>query len=165
MLYASLNGNTAEFKQKGNNWLLAGSDAIPEILTTDNGKICFLLNQQRYETEILQVNREERWVELRINGKPVRVAISTPLDKLLHAMGMDTASAARAAQVKAPMPGLVLRVLVEPGAEVQKDDKVMILEAMKMENVIKSPGHGIVKQILVQPGQAVDKNQVLVDFE
>ena len=142
-----------------------GNEAAAEVLSAENGKICFLLNHQRYEAEILQVNREDRSVDLRINGKPTRITLSTPLDKLLHDMGMDTASTARAAQVKAPMPGLVLRVLVEPGTEVQKDDKVMILEAMKMENVIKSPGHGIVKQILVQAGQAVDKNQVLIDFE
>ena len=123
------------------------------------------MNHQRYEADILQVNREERWVELQMNGKPVRIALSTPLDKLLHEMGMDTSAAAKAAQVKAPMPGLVLRIMVKVGDEVQKDDKVMILEAMKMENVIKSPGHGIVRQILVQAGQAVDKNQVLIDFE
>ena len=165
MLYATLNSKTFEFRQEEGNWLSAGNPATAEILSANQGKICFLLNNQRYEAEIMQVNRDERWVELRINGKPARVALSTPLDKLLHEMGMDTAAAAKAAQVKAPMPGLVLRVLVEPGAEVKKDDKVMILEAMKMENVIKSPGDGIVKQILVQAGQAVDKNQVLIDFE
>ena len=165
MLYAALNGKTLEFRQEDGNWQSVGSNTGPELLSADNGKICFLLNQQRYEAEIVQVNKEERWVELRINGKPAHITLSTPLDKLLHDMGMDTAATAKAAQVKAPMPGLVLRILVEPGAEVQKDDKVMILEAMKMENVIKSPGHGIVKQIMVQAGQAVDKNQVLIDFE
>jgi biotin carboxyl carrier protein len=165
MLYAALNGKTLELMQEGGNWQSAATNAVPEILSADSGKICFLLNQQRYEAEIVQKNIEERWVELRINGKPARIALSTPLDKLLQDMGMDTATAAKAAQVKAPMPGLVLRILVEPGTEVQKDDKVMILEAMKMENVIKSPGHGIVKQILVQAGQAVDKNQLLIDFE
>lgn len=165
MLYAALNDKTLEFQQEDGIWYSAGSNAIPEILSTDSGKICFLLNQQRYEADVIQVNKDERFVELRINGKPARIALSTPLDKLLHDMGMDTAATAKAAQVKAPMPGLVLRILVETGAEVQKDDKVMILEAMKMENVIKSPGHGVVKQILVQAGQAVDKNQVLIDFE
>lgn len=165
MLYAALNGKTLEFRQEEGHWQAAGTNTGAELLSADNEKICFLLNHERYEAEIVQVNKDERWVELRINGKPARVALSTPLDKLLHDMGMDTAAAAKAAQVKAPMPGLVLRILVEPGAEVQKDDKVMILEAMKMENVIKSPGHGIVKQILVHAGQAVDKNQVLIDFE
>lgn len=165
MLYAALNGKTLEFRQENGKWSSKESDSVPEILSAESGKICFLLDHQRYEAEIMQVNRDERWVELRINGKPARVGLSSPLDKLLHDMGMDTAASARAAQVKAPMPGLVLRVLVEVGQEVQKDDKVMILEAMKMENVIKSPGQGVVKQILVQAGQAVDKNQVLIDFE
>ena len=165
MLYATLNGKTHEFSLENDQWQGTVNSAAPEILSAGNGKICFLLNGQRCEAEILQINRDERRVDLRINGKPVSIGLSTPLDKLLHEMGMDTSSTARAAQIKAPMPGLVLRVLVETGVEVQKDDKVMILEAMKMENVIKSPGNGIVKQILVLAGQAVDKNQVLIDFE
>jgi biotin carboxyl carrier protein len=165
MLYAALNGKNLEFRQEDGAWQSSGSNAVPEILSADSGKICFLLNNQRFEAEIVEINKVERFVALRINGKPAHIALSTPLDKLLHDMGMDTAAATKATQVKAPMPGLVLRILVEAGAEVQKDDKVMILEAMKMENVIKSPGHGIVKQILVQAGQAVDKNQVLIDFQ
>jgi biotin carboxyl carrier protein len=93
------------------------------------------------------------------------VELSEPMDRLLHDLGMDTESVAKAANIKAPMPGLVLQVLVETGAEITKDEKVMILEAMKMENVIKSPGSGKVKAILVRPGQAVDKNQVLLGLE
>jgi biotin carboxyl carrier protein len=68
-------------------------------------------------------------------------------------------------ELKAPMPGLVVDFLVEIGQEVQTGDKLMILEAMKMENVIKASGQGIVKKINVIKGQSVEKSQILIEFE
>ncbi|HEX5005216.1 MAG TPA: biotin/lipoyl-containing protein [Gemmatimonadales bacterium] len=67
-----------------------------------------------------------------------------------------------AGEVKAPMPGLVLRVLVEPGLVVAAGAGVAVLEAMKMENQIKAPAAGVVGEVRVTAGQAVEKGQVLV---
>jgi pyruvate carboxylase subunit B len=66
--------------------------------------------------------------------------------------------------VKAPMPGLVLRVEVEVGQRVDAGGGVVVLEAMKMENEIKSPGGGVVKEIHVAAGEAVDKGAPLVEI-
>jgi biotin carboxyl carrier protein len=63
------------------------------------------------------------------------------------------------------MPGLVLNVFVEVGQEVQKGDNLLVLEAMKMENIIKATGTGKVKNIVVNQKQAVDKNQLLIEME
>jgi pyruvate carboxylase subunit B len=66
--------------------------------------------------------------------------------------------------VKAPMPGLVLRIPVSVGQEVAAGQGVLVLEAMKMENEIKAPAPGVVIGIPVQPGQAVEKGQVLLQM-
>ncbi len=66
--------------------------------------------------------------------------------------------------LKAPMPGLVVRVPVEPGQAVAAGQGVVVLEAMKMENELKVPAAVTVAKVLVQPGQAVEKGQVLVEF-
>jgi pyruvate carboxylase subunit B len=68
------------------------------------------------------------------------------------------------ATLKAPMPGLVVRVLVEPGQEVAGGAGLVVLEAMKMENELKAPAAGTVSAIRAQPGAAVEKGQVLVEF-
>jgi len=73
--------------------------------------------------------------------------------------------AAGGGQLKAPMPGLVVRLEVEAGQTLPPGAGVLVLEAMKMENEIRSPGGGRVKAVLVRPGQAVEKGQVLVEFE
>jgi biotin carboxyl carrier protein len=67
--------------------------------------------------------------------------------------------------LKAPMPGLVIRIEVEVGQEVAQGDGLVIVEAMKMENELKMDGEARVKAILVEEGQAVEKDQTLVEFE
>ena len=62
------------------------------------------------------------------------------------------------------MPGLVLDILVKVGDEVKKGDPLMILEAMKMENILKSASDGVIKKINVEKKQAVEKGQVLINF-
>jgi pyruvate carboxylase subunit B len=63
------------------------------------------------------------------------------------------------------MPGLVVRLEVEPGQAVVAGAGVLVLEAMKMENELRAPAGARVKAVLVRPGQAVEKGQVLVEFE
>jgi biotin carboxyl carrier protein len=67
--------------------------------------------------------------------------------------------------LKAPMPGLVVRLEVEPGQTVAAGMGVLVLEAMKMENELRTAAGGRVKAVLVRPGQAVEKGQALVEFE
>lgn len=66
--------------------------------------------------------------------------------------------------IRAPMPGLVLRIPVAVGDAVAAGQGVLVLEAMKMENEIKAAGPGVVAAIPVQPGQAVEKGQVLLQM-
>jgi biotin carboxyl carrier protein len=67
--------------------------------------------------------------------------------------------------LKAPMPGLVVRVQVEPGQQVEAGTPLVVLEAMKMENELKAPGPAVVKAVRVAPGEAVEKGQVLLEFD
>jgi biotin carboxyl carrier protein len=81
---------------------------------------------------------------------------------MLDKMGMSATSDEKMDNVKAPMPGLVLDILVEAGQSVNKGDNLLILEAMKMENIIKASGNGVVKNININKKDAVEKNQLLM---
>ena len=90
------------------------------------------------------------------------------LDERTHAIRQLTAASAVAQgpkPVRAPMPGLVVRLEVEVGQPVAAGQGVAIVEAMKMENELKAEVAGVVSRILVAPGQAVEKGTVLVEFE
>lgn len=69
-----------------------------------------------------------------------------------------------AVKLKAPMPGLVVKVLVSEGKNVVKGEKVVIIEAMKMENALASPTNGVVSKVFVNEGQTVEKDAPLVEI-
>jgi len=117
-----------------------------------------------YRAEVLSFDREAKSITLRINGNKYTVDVKDKLDLLLERLGMDKLASNEVKDIKAPMPGLVLDILVKEGDEVKKGDQIMILEAMKMENVLKSPGDGTVKTIKVKKGDGVEKNQVMILF-
>lgn len=101
----------------------------------------------------------------KINGGRYEVKIADQFDQTINRLGLTAHASTKFKDVKAPMPGLVLEVMVELGQSVSKGDSLLILEAMKMENVLKSPGAGVVKAIKVAKGAAVNKNQILLEME
>lgn len=135
-----------------------------EIIQTHTFEYFIRYKNHSYNIIILKVNTEEKKLVLKINGKRAEVQVKDKFDLLLEQLGMDKMKNVHHDTIKAPMPGLVLNVLVGEGHEVKKGDTLLILEAMKMENAIKSPTNGIVKKIHVQPKTAVEKNQILIEF-
>ncbi|MCD6366608.1 MAG: acetyl-CoA carboxylase biotin carboxyl carrier protein subunit [Bacteroidales bacterium] len=107
----------------------------------------------------------EKILTLQVNHQTLKLKITDEVDLLLKNLGIDYSDSLKVKEVKAPMPGLVLDVVVEKGSEVKKGDNLLVLEAMKMENNIKSPSDGIVKSIAVTKGNAVEKNELLVSFD
>ena len=106
-----------------------------------------------------------RQMQVEVDGEVFDITIETPLDQMLNSMGFHASAGKQVKEVKAPMPGLVLRIDVEDGQAVKEGDKLLILEAMKMENSIMIHADAIIKKILVKPGDAVEKNQVLIELE
>ena len=123
-----------------------------------------LYNNRSYTIEVLKSNHEEKSMTLRVNAEKVQVQLQDKYDELLHRLGMDQGAAKKVNDIKAPMPGMVLNILVGEGQQVKKGDALLVLEAMKMENILKSPCDGVVKRVAANKGTAVEKNQILIQF-
>jgi glutaconyl-CoA/methylmalonyl-CoA decarboxylase subunit gamma len=78
---------------------------------------------------------------------------------------LPRAATTAAGALGAPMPGVILRVLVAPGAQVRRGQDLAVLEAMKMENMIRAPADGTVAEVCVQPGQQLAHGEVILRFE
>jgi biotin carboxyl carrier protein len=120
---------------------------------------------QTIQVRCIGIDKVNKTVTLLYNNQKYSAKITEPMDELLKSMGLENALVQKISEVKAPMPGLVLDVLVSPGDSVEIGQKILVLEAMKMENAIKSPTAGVVASINVSRGQAVDKNYILIRFE
>lgn len=112
---------------------------------------------------ILHANNKKLRVEL--DGERFDIEIKDALDQELDQLGFSAVSTRHIKEIKAPMPGLVLEISISEGQQVKEGDKILILEAMKMENSIMISADASIKKILIRPGQAVDKGQVLVELE
>ena len=123
-----------------------------------------LYNNKSYTVVLTKSDKEAKQYTLQIGTNKYEVSLKDKLDDLLAGMGLSAGAAAKLNNIKAPMPGLVVNILVAEGDTIAKGDALLVLEAMKMENIIKSPGEGVVKKININKGQAVEKNQVLIEI-
>lgn len=141
-------------------------EAVQNLDLVPNGAGAFhlLLNGQSFQAELLEADYHARTYTWRVNGRVFKTHISDHYERLVEQLGLGAVSNQKQNTVKAPMPGLVLRVVAEPGQTVNKGDTLLILEAMKMENVIKAANDGVVEAIHVAQGAAVEKGQLLLEM-
>ena len=123
-----------------------------------------LHENKSFHVELLDEDWERRTLYMRINGNPYQVTIADKYDQLVRQMGLLEKSSQKLNNIKAPMPGLIVDILVEVGQEVTKGTPIVILSAMKMENMIAAKGDGVVKQITVKKDEAVEKGQLLIEI-
>lgn len=135
------------------------------IKKAENGDYIVLLEGKKSVIRILNFNSTQKTFKAKVNGITVEGSGFTELDLLIQELGFNLAQSHAVNEIHAPMPGLVLDIKVAEGEEVSEGDALLVLEAMKMENVIKSPGAGKVKTVHVSPTDSVEKGQLLVEFE
>lgn len=136
-----------------------------DMIKLKDGKFHMINEGRSFEVECYDIDLDKKTVLLRLNGKVHQVTIKDHLDNLIEELGMNSRKEESMSKLNSPMPGLVLEVDVAVGESVEKGQKLLILEAMKMENVLKSHGSGIIKSILVKKGDSVEKSQLLIEFE
>jgi biotin carboxyl carrier protein len=136
-----------------------------DIVRTGDGKFHILKDSRSYHAELLHADHAAKAFTVTVNGNIYQVQLADVYDQLVRRLGLSESHGHKVREIRAPMPGLVLDILVETGREVQKGDPLVVLEAMKMENIIKSSGEGVVKIIHVAKGTPVEKGLLLIEME
>lgn len=153
-----------EPKSKSYEGIINGENYKLDVSKEDNG-FHILQDNKSFNVSIVSADYEAKSFEIMVNGNTYNLEAKDRFDLLLKELGMENLNASAVNDLKAPMPGLVLSIKVNVGDTVQKGDALLILEAMKMENVLKSSSEGRVKSINVETGVAVEKNQILIEFD
>lgn len=135
------------------------------IISLPDGALHLIENNKSYRLHIIEINRSTKTITAIMNGDKHHIAIEEPINLLLNKMGYSNENTTAVKEIKAPMPGLVLEINVAEGEEVEKDAKVLVLEAMKMENIITIPVKSKIGKIHVKSGEAVEKNQLLISLD
>lgn len=139
-------------------------DALDSI-NIDDANIHLLENNQAYEVSVLHSDFLNKTLTLSVNGNTHEVKIEDEYDQQVKKMGLLAVTAQKVNSIKAPMPGLIVDVMVKEGQEISEGTPLLVLSAMKMENIILSQGEGVVKSIEVKKDDAVEKGQLIIEME
>lgn len=165
-LFATVNGADGEIVLERATphapWSIAG-EGQADLVRTGPSQFSLVRNGKSHRILVLKEDRENNTVRMRIGGSTYTVKLGDEQSRLMKTLGLEKA-ALKVREIKAPMPGLVLNILVKPGDAVKKNDPVLVLEAMKMENVIRAPGDAVVSAVPAVQGKAVEKGQLLISF-
>jgi biotin carboxyl carrier protein len=162
-LYAHANGDVIEMD------LDADRDAVGAQIGAKRHTVVLDDHKTSIRTAFLDHRRiefgwtrqEDHYVIL-IEGIEYHVDVRDAREEKAAKFRREAAAQSGDTEVKAPIPGLISKVLVAEGDKVKKDQPILTLDAMKLENEIASPKDGTIKSIAAKPGAKVDKGQVLV---
>lgn len=164
MFKISVNQSVFEIEKDKESLRINGEPLAWDIEKMGEDEFHILYQDRSYSAEIVKADYAEKSFTVKINGNTYQLAAQDRFDLLLEKLGMGKAVSQKLNDLKAPMPGLIMEVLVKEGDVVKKGDNLLILEAMKMENIIKSAGEGTIKSVKIQKGERVEKNHILINF-
>ncbi len=136
-----------------------------DALQTSKSKYHVLREGKPFTVEVVANSFHDRTYLIKVKNETYKVILKNDLDQQITEMGFSLGSSKNISNIIAPMPGLILDIHVKEGEAVTEDSPLLILEAMKMENVITSPREGVIKSITVKKGDTVDKKQLLISYE
>lgn len=159
--------NTFKVMVNGNmSFDITNNDIVNiDSLSISENRYHILQDYKPFVAEIISSDFNQKSYTIKVNNNSYDVDISDGLDLLIKQMGFSVGASKNVSSIYAPMPGLILEINIRVGQAVKEDDPLLILEAMKMENVITSPRDGIVKSVSVEKGGTVEKKQLLIEFE
>lgn len=143
----------------------AASLVQADIISCDKNCLHVIHDHRSVKATILSSDPFAKTIHVEVEGEAYEVEIRDELDHVLDKMGYGNSGGKQQQTIKAPMPGLVIQVLVTEGQELKAGEKVLVLEAMKMENSIMVQSDATVKKVHVARGAAVDKAQLLIELE
>ena len=153
-----------EYRADGYGVTVDGSPVRITNHELNDTRSVLLVNDRSYEVDVRSNGHDEGRIVFMLGTEITAEVEQYHLAQLRKRAGI-TSEASVQKTLKAPMPGLILEVKVDIGQAVAKDDSLLVIEAMKMENVLKAPADGTVKAISVAKGASVEKGDVLLEFE
>jgi biotin carboxyl carrier protein len=136
-----------------------------DSVTINESDLHVLHENQAYQVSVLQSDYLNKTLTVSVNGNSYDLKIEDEHDLQVKKMGLLAVSSQKVNSIKAPMPGLIVDILVKEGQEITEGTPLVVLSAMKMENIILAQGDGVVKAIEVKKEDAVEKGQLIMEME
>ncbi len=160
----TINNRKRTVKVNNGNEIEINNSKVPvELSQINNSSYLLKFGNKIFEITAHKLDKEKYGIL--IDGSYFDVLVRTQLQENANDLQKNKNVTSKKLNIKAPMPGLLLKLKKNIGDQVIVGEPLLILEAMKMENEIRSPVNGIVKEILFSEGQSVEKNSIILTFE
>jgi len=136
-----------------------------DVLSITKNQFHVLQHNKAYKVATLQTDFDAKTLTVEVNGNRYEVSISDEYDQMVKKMGLLVNTSKKENEIKAPMPGLIVDVMVKEGQEITEGMPLLVLSAMKMENIILAQADGTVKRVAIKKDDAVDKGQLIIEME
>jgi biotin carboxyl carrier protein len=167
MINSKINSNnySIEFDAKNKFKGKINNDSFNFVIESENNDNYRIVKDGvEYDIDIISVNTETKSIQTLINGKSFEITLEDEFDAIVNKLGFKNKAKNTEKIVKAHMPGLIINIHVKNGDTVLKGQKILTLEAMKMENIIKATDTITIKEVKVKKGNTVEKNDILFDI-
>ena len=164
---AIINGKEykSAYNRQSGTFLHGKKEESADIIKVSENRLHLIVNHQSYTAELIEAVPAEKKFRVRINGHNYSVELKDKYDELLQQLGMDKMLSAKVNDLKAPMPGLVLDVLVKEGQQIKKGENLLVLEAMKMETTITASADIKVKKLHLNEATMVENEDLVLEKE
>ncbi len=163
--YVRLDGAEHEVELDANGVHLDGEDVSAQVASIDGTPVRLVTIGNEVHRVIVRPGATRGSYTLWLDGYRFDAEALDERTRAIRELSGAAAGPSGPAPLKAPMPGLIVRIHVAIGDEVQAGQGLVVMEAMKMENELRTTVAGRVKQIVVTPGIAVEKGAILIELE
>lgn len=161
--FVTVGGRETVVDVDGDRVTVAGRTVTASLEPLPGTPLAVVTMDGRPSTLPLEREGRGRWI-VAVHGERHEIEVVDERTRHIRSLAGTAVAAPAGGVIRAPMPGLVVRIQVEVGQRVASGAPVAVLEAMKMENQLKAPSAGVVRSILVRPGEAVEKGRGLIDI-
>ncbi|MCF7807989.1 MAG: acetyl-CoA carboxylase biotin carboxyl carrier protein subunit [Candidatus Marinimicrobia bacterium] len=159
-----INGNSLQLDiQRQDNLVVIHSElgkSVLDVVPLQENVYSVIMNNHSFVVAV-ESDMSQRVV---VNGTPFDISLLDAIHLHLRDLGWESASETRTGQVVTQIPGLITQIFHQVGDEVDQDEPLLLMEAMKMENEIKAPMSGVIQRVHVKQGQTVEKGTMIVEI-
>ncbi len=160
-----IRGEERELAVDGEDVQLDGQQVRAHVSAVEGTPVILLSIGNQVHRVVMRRGAARGQYALEIGGFRFDVEALDERTRAIRALAGAAGKATGPATLTAPMPGLIVRVSVQEGDQVQAGQGLVVMEAMKMENELRAAAAGVVKKIVVSPGTAVEKGATLLEME
>ncbi len=141
------------------------NDKLHEVNLSKVSDYLYLIRIDEKVYEVTTTKKSSEKYDFTIDGRFISVTVRTTLEDKANEVLKQREALSKHEIIKAPMPGLLLRIMKKEGEHVETGEPLIVLEAMKMENEIRSPSSGMVTDIMFKEGDSVEKDAVILKIQ